>query len=512
MHFFRPIAALALSGGIMISASTAFAAGQAPVAAQATPAAGSSQSPQAPAPDAVATVLHANANLVLVDVVVTERDKTVHGLDRGLFHVFEDGREQAITSFDEHVPASAPAAEAVALRPASLPPHTYSNVPPYPAASAVNVLLLDALNTPVSGQMDVRRQMIQFMGKIEPGTPLAIFTLSSRLRLVEGFTTNVSQLTKALQSPKAGAQPSVILDPQTDQALDTSIGEMANMGAGNNALSYGVSALSSLEQFQADMTAFQTDLRVRMTLDAMQQLARYLSGIPGRKNLVWFSGSFPIALDPDDSQESPFEAMRNYSDDIRETDELLSAARVAVYPVDARGLMTLSSLDASYSPSTNLMGASVNGGRGGSRRRATANKPNTGSDDLTAMKQMMQEQATMEQIATETGGREYINTSGLKEAVADAIENGSSYYTVGYVPAAKQLDGQFRKIQIRVDSRDCKLSYRHGYYADPLGRPSAHNPGETSLIRAATLHGAPPATQILFQARALPANDPLEHF
>jgi VWFA-related protein len=356
--------------------------------------------------------------------------------------------------------------------------------------------------------MNVRRQMILFMGKIAPGTPLAIFTLSSRLRLVEGFTTDVSRLTKALQSPKAGAQPSVVLDPETDQAMDASIGEMANMGVGNNALSYGASALSSLEQFQADMAAFQTDLRVRMTLDAMQQLARYLSGIPGRKNLVWFSGSFPIALDPDDSQESPFEAMRNYSDDIRETDELLSASRVAVYPVDARGLMTLSSVDASYAPSSNLMGGSVNGGRGGARHNATSNKPNTGKDDLTNMKQMMQEEATMEQIAVETGGREYINTNGLKEAVADAIENGSSYYTIGYVPAAKQLDGQFRKVQIRVDSRDCKLSYRHGYYADPPDQPSAHNPGATSLIRAATLHGAPPATQILFQARALPSSDP----
>ena len=514
MHPRRPIVRLALAG-LLIPASALAVRGQAtsPPAAGPTSAAPASAQPPAPgpAPAAVPAVLRANANLVLVDVVVTDRDHPAHGLDRSRFHIFEDGREQPIASFDEHNPAApAAAAKKPAAKPAALPPHTYTNVSPYPEATAVNVLLLDGLNTPMANQIDVRRKMIQFLGRIEPGTSLAIFTLSSRLRLVEGFTTDASELTKALQGPKAAPQPSVVLDPHTDQAVDSVIGDMANMSAGADPLSVGgTSALSALQQFQADIAAFQTDRRVRMTLEAMQQLARYLSGIPGRKNLIWFSGSFPIALDPDDSLDNPFEAMRSYSDDIRETAELLSAARVAVYPVDARGLMTLPSLDASYSPSTNLMGASVNGGRGGSRRAATANKPSAARDDLNAMKQMMDEQASMKQIAEQTGGQEYIYTNGLKEAVASVVENGSSYYSIGYVPSALELDGQFRKIQVRIDGHDYKLGYRHGYYADPPDKPSPHNPGQTSLIVAATLHGAPPSTQILFQARLLAASDPL---
>ena len=241
----------------------------------------------------------------------------------------------------------------------------------------------------------------------------------------------------------------------------------------------------------------------------MQQLARYLSAIPGRKNVVWFSGSFPIALDPDDAMDNPFEAMRNYSDDIRDTAELLSAARVAVYPVDARGLVTPPALDASYSPTTNLMGGTVNGGRRGNRGKATGNKPSPSVDDQKALQQLMAEQASMKQLAEHTGGQEYINTNGLKDAVAAAIANGSNYYTVGYAPAAGRLDGQFRKIQINLDNRDLKLAYRHGYYADPPDKPSSHSPGQTSLITAATLHGAPPSTQILFEARVLPATDPL---
>jgi VWFA-related protein len=494
--------------GLLIAASAAYGTSQtlpAPATAQSTPAAIASA--QNPASSSSPAVLRADANLVLVDVVVTSGSNPVHGLDRSRFHIREDGVEQPITSFDEHKPAAMlPAATSHLTQ--SLPPHTFTNVPTYPEASAVNVLLLDGLNTPLANQATVRRQMIQFLGGIVPGTSLAVFTLSSRLRMVEGFTTDAAQLTKALESPKAGPQPSVILDPQSDQALDSIIGDTANMtgGAGSPSVG-GDSALSSMQQFQADLTAYQTDQRVRMTVEAMQQLARYLSGVPGRKNLIWFSGSFPIALDPDDALQDPFEAMRNYSDDIRETAELLSAARVSVYPVDARGLITPPSFDASYSPSTTLMSATLNGGRKGSRHMATANKPSPSTDDLNAAKRLMAEQASMEQIAEQTGGLYYINTNGLKEAVASAVENGSSYYTVGYIPAARQLDGQFHKIQINLDNRDYKLAYRHGYYADPPDKPSAHTLGQASLIIASTVHGAPPSTQILFQARALPDTD-----
>ena len=459
-----------------------------------------------PAPSS--TVVRANANLVLVDVVVTEQGSPVHGLDRSRFHVLEDGHEQPIASFDEHKPSPIPAG--AATPPPTLPPHTYTNVPAYPPASAVNVLLLDALNTPMANQMDVRQKLIQYLGKIPAGTPLAIFTLSSRLRLVEGFSTDAAQLTKILQSSKGNPQQSVILDPQSDQSLDSALGDMATLTSGSDALTAaGGSTLSSMRQLEADIAAFQTDTRVQMTLEAMQQLARYLSGIPGRKNVIWFSGSFPIALDPDDTQQDPFEAMRNYSDQIRDTAELLSAARVAVYPVDARGLVTPPSFNASYTPSTNLMSATSSGNRSGSRRHVTGNKASIGADDMNAAKQLMQEQASMQQIAEQTGGQQYLNTNGLQEAIASAIDNGSSYYTIGYVPATHPLDGQFRKIQIKAGNSDFKLGYRHGYYADPPDRPSEHTPGQISLITAATLHGAPPSTQILFQARILPATDPL---
>ena len=105
--------------------------------------------PSAPAtaPASDSTVLHASANLVLVDVVVTADGAPIHGLDRTKFHIFEDGHEQVVTSFDEHQGAKAAMATPNVVK---LPPNTFSNTPPYPENGVVNVLLLDGLNTPIA--------------------------------------------------------------------------------------------------------------------------------------------------------------------------------------------------------------------------------------------------------------------------------------------------------------------------------------------------------------------------
>jgi VWFA-related protein len=486
---------------VLLSATVAHAQSPAAAPPQST-AASAPQSSSTGQPAASSTVLHTNADLVLVDVVVTDHGNAIHGLNKNVFRVLEDGHEQTITSFDEHMPA--PTAAGAPASPFPLPPHTFTNIPFYPEKQTVNVLLLDGLNTLLPDQMRVRQQMLQFTGNIQPGTPLAIFTLSSRLRMVKGFTNDPAELIKALSSRKATPQSSVLLDPDASADLDATVGDMANMGANSD-------AVAMMQQFVADINAYQTDQRVRMTLDALDQLARYLGAIPGRKNVIWFSGSFPIALDPDPSLQSSFEAMRTYSDDVHETSQLLAAARVAVYPVDARGLMTLPSADASKSSaSTNIVnGTSFSGGRASARQSVAANRPSFGRDDTKFMQQLAAEQASMKQIAEETGGQEYINTNGLKEAVAKAVENGASYYTLGYVPAAKADDGNFHKIQVRTESGAYKLAYRRGYYADPPDKPSAHTPEKVSLTTVALLPGAPPATQIWFSARVLPATDPL---
>jgi len=487
MHPLRLIAILILTGLLTLPSGQSLS----PQSPSASGSASSVSTPEMP-------VLRTNTNMVLVDVVATEHGNAVHDLPQRQFHIFEDGLEQTITGFDEHQPPTGPV---IAAKPAALPAHVYSNAPVYAETSAENVLLLDGLNTPMADQLEVRRQMIQFLGKVAPGTSLAVFTLASRLRMVEGFTTDIGELVKAVQSPKAATQPSVVLDPQNDKALDSMNLDIANTPW------LSPDAVPAMLQFQADLTAYQADQRVRMTLEAMGQLARYLSAIPGRKNLIWFSGSFPLALDPDDSLRSPFQAMRSYSEQMKEASELLAAARVAVYPVDARGLLTLPTSDASYSFAAPSMASGVR--TQGIKNTAVSQPSSVARDNKSFLRELQTSQAGMMQIADQTGGQAYINTNGLKEDVAHAVENGSSYYTIGYIPLAKSFNGQYRKIQVRLDNNSCQLAYRQGYYADPPDEPSPNLPGTVSPMTAATLHGAPPATQILFQARVLPATDPL---
>lgn len=111
----------------------------------------------------------------------------------------------------------------------------------------------------------------------------------------------------------------------------------------------------------------------------------------------------------------------------------------------------------------------------------------------------------MTQIADQTGGHAYFNTNGFKEAMENAIENGCSYYTIGYIPSDEKLDGTYRKIKVKVDSGGYGLAYRHGYYADPPDKASA--PGANTGVGAAILDGAPQSTGILFQSRVLAATD-----
>jgi VWFA-related protein len=446
----------------------------------------------APAGGQSITTLHANARLVLLDVVVTERGAAVHSLERQRFHVFEDGREQPLAFFEEHSGAEPHSAAArPAMIPATLPQHTFTNLPLTGESTAANILLLDGLNTPLSSQMNVRHNMLEYASTIQPGAPMAIFTLSTQLRMLQGFTSDPAMLASALKA-SGGGQQSVILDGQSGSILPP-----LSALIGSDSRTSSQIAAATMRQFEADNGTFQMDTRVHTTLDAMRQLARFLSAIPGRKNLIWFSGSFPIVIGDNVALDDAGSALRDFTSELRETGELLSESRVAVYPVDAGGLMLSPSFGVADG-TTALIAKNTDASAGTSRGMAGV--------DATFRNRTFQNHVSMTQLAEATGGKEYFNTNGFKEAVADAVDNGASYYTLAYVPRS-EMNGHFRRFKVRIDNASFKLEYRAGYFDDPVDKPSAHRPGETSLIDAITAHGAPAATQIVFLARVLDSGD-----
>jgi hypothetical protein len=103
--------------------------------------------------------------------------------------------------------------------------------------------------------------------------------------------------------------------------------------------------------------------------------------------------------------------------------------------------------------------------------------------------------------------------------VAKAIENGSNYYSVSYIPPDPQYDGRYHAIDVEVDRPDVHLSYRKGYDADDI----LHNAITPELTLATTApepygnnmqasmtRGVPTASQVLFDVRVAPATDPVK--
>jgi len=359
---------------------------------------------QQPAPSQPVPTIKAGTQIVIVDVVVTDaKNQPVRNLKASDFTVLENNVSQPIRNFEEHTALSA--ADAAKLPPMpKMPPGIFTNYTPAPASSAVNVLLLDTLNTPMKDQSFVRDQLKKYLKSAQPGARTAIFGLTSRLYLLQGFTSDPEILKTVLNQKDLKSSP-LLDDPVGGGTGPESMSDMMSDSMGNDPSAAQV--VANLQQFEAEQQSFQLQLRARYTLDAMNQLARYLSGIPGRKNLIWFSGSFPISILPDGDLQNPFAVVADSEDEFRETTNLLSASQVAVYPVDARGLMSSPSYSATNSGS-----------------KYARNPTAFAKDETKFFQQTNAEHSTMLQMAEQTGGHAFINTNGLSQAVASAVDSG----------------------------------------------------------------------------------------
>jgi len=118
----------------------------------------------------------------------------------------------------------------------------------------------------------------------------------------------------------------------------------------------------------------------------------------------------------------------------------------------------------------------------------------------------------MNDMAEATGGHAFVDTNGLAQAVASAIENGSNFYTLAYSPSNPAHDGEFRKIKVQLERHGLNLAYRHGSYADdpdkktPFGDAAVTSAASTrqNVMHVAMMHGVPAPTQILMKVGVVP--------
>ena len=448
-------------------------------------------------------VIRVSSNMVLEEVSVSDaHNNPVHGLKQDDFKILEDGKPQVLRSFEEHQTPNAEEAAKFAPMP-KLGPGVFTNYTVAPAVGAVNVVLLDTLNTPLQNQSYVRSQLLAYIKDMKPGTRVAIFGMSRELHLLQGFTSNPEILKAAMTGKKGESHSSTLMENSVegDLGADTAESDAMTAAAGNDPSL--TEAIAGVQQFEAEQQAYQLEMRALYTLDCMNQLARYLAGIPGRKNLIWFSASFPVDLLPNGDLADPFAAMGDSEDEFRETVTLLARSHVAVFPVDARGLMV--------NPAMNAENTGMK-----YDNHAQGKKDTQAFFDQTAS-----EHSTMLQLADKTGGKAFINTNGLKDAVDRAVESGSNYYTLSYYPANHRWDGKYHSVSVKVADPKVKLTYRLGYYADdPDGLPDKKNAPilastmhavadpvastRITALRAAMQFGAPEPTQIVMKVRAVP--------
>jgi VWFA-related protein len=420
--------------------------------------------------------LKANARAVELDVVVTDKKQApVTGLGVQVFEVLEDGKPQTINYFEEHTAKPAPQSEAPKLA-----PNLYTNLPSAPVVDAVNVLLLDKINTPLEYQVKVHQQILDFLGKMKPGTKVAIFVLASRLRLIQGFTSDAEALRAAVNDKTNGdiTEKTEASRSRQDDADDQDQADMhaVMMGGkqGRNGTGYS-RAREGLTRAQADIAGNQAGERVGMTLTGLEFLARYLAGIQGRKNLIWFSSSFPVSVFPSGKELKGTLGTQSFDPGAKEASTLLANSDVAVYPVNAEGLQMDNATEAS-GYNQNSLGTLYKQ----ADQRAIATE-------------------AVNKLASDTGGKAFYNTNDLAGALARAIDDGAHYYTLSYTPTNTKMDGGYRGIDVRLKEGNYDLAYRHGYFADETPSPEA--PPNSDPLHPFLIRGAPASTQIVFSAR-----------
>jgi VWFA-related protein len=232
-------------------------------------------------PVATTPVIRTESRVVLVDAVVTDKKGNyVHDLNQKDFKVYEDNKEQAVTSFSFGSDPSGPVN----------------------AQKHYMILFFDNSSMAPPDQIQARAAAGKFIADAAgPDRLMAVVDFGGSLIVRQNFTTNADLLTAAVTGVKHAE-------------IETN-GQSAAM---SNPVMVASAGLSSISNAEADYGA-------RTMLLSVRSLAKNLRAVPGRKMLILFSAGFPLTTER--------------MSELTATIDACNKANVSIYSLDVRGLM-----------------------------------------------------------------------------------------------------------------------------------------------------------------------------
>lgn len=411
------------------------------------------------------TVLRVTSRLVQVSVIVQDKKgEPVRDLTRDDFSITDNNRQQKIAVFSLDVAEGTPAAPAAANAPA--PALVVSNrvARPEEKRMGVTVVVFDALN--IHGLDDFvygRKQLVQFLKTLEPGDPVALYFINGpTVRVAHDFTDDTSALIEA-------ANKLSDWERLKDAGSGPSLEEASSVGDAGGG--YFATIAAFMQQASEADEAARLRMTAEWTLTALEAIARHLTGIPGRKNLIWISNGYPmnIGLSPEAfkaaAQAGVNQELFDYSERTNRIARILAEAEVVVYPVDPAGVRT----DHMY-------------------RASNAGRPSSGRF-ITAGERAAPTIATIRAIAKQTGGLAFFNNE-IAGNMRRAVDDGRVTYTLGFYPPEESWDGKYHAIKVLVDRKGVEVRTRDGYFAKPLAELAPEREESLRQAVASPLEGA----------------------
>ena len=411
--------------------------------------------PQGPA-------ISVSTRLVQVSVIARDKNGPVADLTRDDFVVLDRGKSRKISIF------SVESIESAAQPAQPLPQNTFSDLPQYGATTprSVTIVLLDNLNTlygSAAGNYETtpywmedlalanaKTHLIEFIKQLSPQDRVAIYGLRDSLQVLCDFTSDRGQLLAILKN--------------YDTTSKTNR-EVAEPGAVHTPMGPEVDDLMNAEAVRLAGLANQE--RAQKTMAALMSIAAHVANIPGRKNLVWLTANLPFSGS----------AMAR----------VLSPARIAAYPIDARGLLAREPFQ---SKQDGIDFDKVL--RNGESMPAQSIQP-IGDD-------------TMQKLADETGGEAFINTNDITNAIRKAVEDSAVTYTLGFYIDPHSADGKFHELKVQVKREGLTIRYPKGYLAAEDAPPTKDQNWRTVLT---AVQSPIESSVIPLQAKVDRVNEPL---